>query len=432
MEYRVYPIRWIQLLIYFFGTFTNAMISMTYVPIVDQTSNYFHLTTTDVNLFAFLFLFLCVGGTIMTIFSFRTLSMRWTMIIGSLLNLGVLIRFVAFIDPSNSLSALIVGQICPALAAPFFLNSTALFAARWFSPKQRDLATAIVSMANPLGSAIGSLIPSLIVNTKEGTSKEFLNLFLIEHLLVALSTIIIIIFFASEPPTPPSPSEEHHQSIHIRQDLRQLLSNKNYLLLLFGFSLGLALINAITSLLYQLIEPFGYSSNNAGIFGALILVTGLFNAFISGFIMDRTHAYRKILKSLLICASLAVIFFVIVLRQNQLYLLGISIGLMGFFLLPLLPVSFECAVECTYPLSPEWSTGFLMCTGSILGGGFIFLLGYLVKLDPIVQSTIVLTPASLFILCTFLLSALSLFLYQGPYLRLEAEKNRTIEDPLNN
>ena len=152
-EYRVYPHRWFQLLIYFFGTLSNALVSMTFVPIVDQTTNYFHITRTEVNLLAFLFLFLCVVGTAMTIYSYRSLSMRWTMIIGSLLNLGVCLRFVAFVNPSNSLLALIVGQIPPALAAPFFLNSTALFAARWFSPKQRDLATAIVSMANPLGKA---------------------------------------------------------------------------------------------------------------------------------------------------------------------------------------------------------------------------------------------------------------------------------------
>jgi hypothetical protein len=31
------------------------------------------------------------------------------------------------------------------------MNITALFSARWFAPQQRDLATAICSMGNPLG-----------------------------------------------------------------------------------------------------------------------------------------------------------------------------------------------------------------------------------------------------------------------------------------
>jgi predicted MFS family arabinose efflux permease len=74
------------------------------------------------------------------------------MIIGGILNLGVFIRLLSLINPTNGYSFLILGQIFPAIAAPFFLNSTALFAARWFAPSQRDIATSICSMANPLGN----------------------------------------------------------------------------------------------------------------------------------------------------------------------------------------------------------------------------------------------------------------------------------------
>ena len=73
------------------------------------------------------------------------------MIVGSILNLGVFIRLFALISPSTGYPALLIGQIFPAIATPFFMNLTALFAARWFAPKQRDIATAIGSMANPLG-----------------------------------------------------------------------------------------------------------------------------------------------------------------------------------------------------------------------------------------------------------------------------------------
>lgn len=138
--------------------------------------------------------------------------------------------------------------------------------------------------------------------------------------------------------------------------------------------------------------------------------------------MDKTHAYRLILKILLIGACLSSVFFIIILRPNQFYPLAISIGLMGFFLLPLLPVSFECAVECTYPIRAEWSTGLLMCIGNILGGIFIFILGYLIKLDQTYKNGQIFTPASIFMLCFFLISASALFTYKGPYLRLDAEK----------
>ena len=149
--YRVYPIRWIQLLVYIFATFANAINSITFAPIESQTVSFYSISTTQVNALAIVFLFLYVAGTMLSIWLSRKLSMRASMILGSLLNLGSFLRLLSLIHPSQGYAALLIGQIFPAIAAPFFLNSTALFAARWFAPSQRDIATAICSMANPLG-----------------------------------------------------------------------------------------------------------------------------------------------------------------------------------------------------------------------------------------------------------------------------------------
>lgn len=281
-----------------------------------------------------------------------------------------------------------------------------------------------------LGLAVGSLVPSLIV-ADVPTSTQMLILLLSEAVFTASTTLLMILFFQSEPPTPPSPSEEHHQGIELKADLVNLLKNKHYLVLLFGFSLGLALFNALTTLLYQIIAPSGYSSEDAGIFGATIIVAGLLNSFLAGVIMDKTHAYRMILKVLLVGACGAGVFFIIILRPDHFYPLAASIGLMGFFLLPLLPVSFECAVECTYPIRAEWSTGLLMCSGNALGGIFIFVLGYLIKLAPKYESGHIFTPASIFTLACFVISALGLFTYRGPYLRLQAERSSETRSLLN-
>jgi predicted MFS family arabinose efflux permease len=151
--YRVYRIRWLQLFVYMFATFGNAINGMTFAPIASQSSTFFNVTTMQVNILAIVFLFLYVLGTIISIWLSRVLSMRKTMIIGSILNLGVFIRLLALIKPDHGYIPLLIGQLFPAIGAPFFLNSTAIFAARWFAPSQRDIATAICSMANPLGNA---------------------------------------------------------------------------------------------------------------------------------------------------------------------------------------------------------------------------------------------------------------------------------------
>ena len=104
------------------------------------------------NLLASIFLFLYIVGAVLAIWLSKKFSIRIIMIIGSILNLGAFIRLLSLINPSQGYVPLIIGQIFSAIAAPFFLNSTALFAAHWFPPSQRDVATSIGSMANPLGS----------------------------------------------------------------------------------------------------------------------------------------------------------------------------------------------------------------------------------------------------------------------------------------
>jgi len=422
-HHRVYPSRWLQLLVYVLATFANAMASGTFAPIISHVTIFYNVSVTAINSLAIVFLFLYPVGTSLSIWLSRKLRLRMIMIIGSLANLGILFRFLSLINPLQGYAALMIGQILCAVGKPFFLNAAALFAARWFDPSQRDIATSISSMANPLGLAIGTLAPSLIISGNETTTNDFYILYGSEGGFTLLTTILVIFIFRSDPPTPPSTSEEHHQSIDLKRDFIKLMTNVHYLTLLFGFSLGLAVFNALTTLLAQLIEPTGYRSDAAGAFGAGIIVAGLINAFLVGIIMDKTHAYRIILRVLLIGACLSGLFFVLVLRPDEYYLLAIAIGLMGFFLLPLLPVTFECAVECTYPIRPEWSTGLLLCIGNILSGIFIFVLEYLISLASIYQSGHVFTPAAIFILSIFVLSGLILFTYRGPYLRLLADRD---------
>lgn len=423
IEYRVYRRRWLQLLIYFLATFTNAIHNMTFAPIQSETSEFFHITTTQVNALAIVFQFFYVLGTILSIWIYRVSTLRMGMLIGSIFNLGVFIRLFALITPSQGYAALIIGQILPAIATPIFMNITALFAARWFAPKQRDLATSIGSMANPLGLAIGSLIPSLIV-TKDYSSRSFFILLIVEAVFTAVISVLVIVICRSEPPTPTSSIEQQQQNLplKLKENFLDLVKNRHYLILLFSFSIGLALFCAITSLLAQLVEPTGYSSDDAGIFGAIIIIVGLISAFLVGLIMDRTHAYRLILKILLTGACASAIYFVLILQPNKFYPLAVSIGLMGLFLLPMLPVSFECAVECTYPIRAEWSTALLLCIGNVLGGVFILILGHLITLSPLTTSGIIITPASIFILCCFIIAAIVLYGYRGPYLRLESER----------
>lgn len=122
---------------------------------------------------------------------------------------------------------------------------------------------------------------------------------IVEAVLIGISLLLAFFFFKSAPPTPPSYSThlrnagiDIYSSIdsgdeqggwkRLEREYNKLMRNKDYVILLISFSLGLGLFNTFLTLIYQIIEPWGYSNNAAGTFGAVLIVCGLLGAASAG------------------------------------------------------------------------------------------------------------------------------------------------------
>lgn len=98
---------------------------------------------------------------------------------------------------------------------------------------------------------------------------------IVESIIIASSLLLAVIFFKSAPPTPPSYSThlrnagvDIYSSIdsgdeeggwkRLKREYKLLMENKNYVILLISFSLGLGLFNTFLTLIFQIIEPWGY------------------------------------------------------------------------------------------------------------------------------------------------------------------------------
>lgn len=78
-------------------------------------------------------------------------------IIASLLILaGNWIRYAGARASSGVYGVVMFGQILIGLAQPFVLAAPTRYSALWFSDKGRVSATAVASLANPLGAAVSS------------------------------------------------------------------------------------------------------------------------------------------------------------------------------------------------------------------------------------------------------------------------------------
>jgi fucose permease len=84
--------------------------------------------------------------------------------------LGTLLTFVGmwikcFVN--SSFSICVLGQMIAAIGQPFLTNAPAKVSALWFSEKGRVIATTIATIANPLGVAVGFLIPAIFVDDSD-------------------------------------------------------------------------------------------------------------------------------------------------------------------------------------------------------------------------------------------------------------------------
>ena len=78
-------------------------------------------------------------------------------------------------------------------------------------------------------------------------------------------------------------------------------------------------------------------------------------------------------------------FSFITLPTSNLFLVLVNISLVGFFLLPIIPLGYGFSIELTYPVSEAMSNGVLMLFSQILGSTVTFLASYLCSLGKVID-----------------------------------------------
>merc|ERR1740117_113877 len=89
-------------------------------------------------------------------------------------------------------------------------------------------------------------------------------------------------------------------------------------------------------------------------------------------------------------------------------------------MMPILPATLECGIECSYPIPEETSGGLLMIGGQYTGAALTLLYGYLIKLDQSCDT--IFTPVALAFFLSVLFCAVVVQFYNGPYRRLKEER----------
>ena len=358
-SYKVYGYRWVVLLGFMVVVVINQLLWITFAAVTSTASHFYGVSDMAIGLLSMSFLIVYIVVAIPASWVIDTYGLRVAVGIGAILT-GVfgLMRGLVAADYTLVLMA----QIGIAVGQPFILNAITTVAARWFPLEERATASGLGTLAIYLGILAGLALTPLL------TLRWSLEFTLIAYGIAALLSAGVFFFIVKErPPTPPCPPDQDERSL-VFDGFRQILRQKNFLLLLLIFFIGLGVFNAVTTWIEDMVRPRGFSIAQAGVIGGLMIISGIAGAIITPTLSDHLRRRTPFIIIALIGASVGLIGLTFATNYGVLLLFA---AIFGFFLLSSGPVRFQYGAEITYPAPEGTSNGLLLLMGQISGIIFI-------------------------------------------------------------
>lgn len=384
IEIKTYKLRWFILIVICLINISNAINWICFSPIADFIGKFYNVNYTQVNLLSLVYLICTVPTGFVSFLIIDYFGIRSSITIAGWFNfVGSAIRVLSSIDegdgtpliPSNyKYLVLMVGQVICSLAQPFILFVSTKFANTWFNENQRALANTVALSSNTFGILIGAFASPLIV---EDDKNYVFQLSLLNFITCGVSLVPAILTAFVTRSTPPTPSSYSSYAAMQPSLLDQTSSNDwalngdpvtpvtfrekfneyiaqigklmkcgHFIILVVSFGFGLGLFNALTTLIQQVLCIHGYTDDDCGIFGGVMILSGIIGSLIAGIFVDKTKKFEEIAKLCFCIGAVVNILFAILQNYNNdlglmKYLITICFGAIGFFGLPLLPVSLK-------------------------------------------------------------------------------------------
>jgi len=392
-NYKVYPYRWVILAVFMLINLTIQIEWICFAPITKEAvAFYSNVTELQIGFFAMSFMVVYIPLSIPISWLIDTLGFRKAVGIGAVL-MGVfsLLRGILGFD----YNWVLVATLGIAVAQPFLLNAISTVAAKWFPISERATASGLCIVAGFIGVGLGQLLsPGLSQSTSIPT------MLLIYGVIVAISSVIFLAFTREAPPTPPCPPELEGRALML-DGLKSMLKLKDIWLLIVLFLIGMGVFNGVSTWIEPIVQPRGFTSNDAGDFGAFLLLGGIIGAIVIPLLSDKLRKRKIFLLVGMVLAVPGMVGFIFGLSYA---LVAASMLVLGFFLMSLAPIGYQYAAEITYPAPEGTSNGLLNLAGqaSVV---FIYFMQALKSSDGSFTVSLVIL-AALMVVSSFLIAAL--------------------------
>jgi hypothetical protein len=142
-------------------------------------------------------------------------------------------------------------------------------------------------------------------------------------------------------------------------------------MIMIPFAFYVGLFNNVSSLINQILQPYSFSENEAGIAGALLIVVGLVTSAVTSPIIDKTKTFLFAIKLQVPIIAIAYLAFTWAPQTRSIAAPYAILSILGAASFSLVPVVLEYLIELTHPVSPEVTSTICWSGGQLLGGIFI-------------------------------------------------------------
>lgn len=264
--------------------------------------------------------------------------------------------------PANY-NLLLLSQIGIAIGQPFLLNSITKVSSRWFPVRERATASGLGTLSMYVGILAGMIVTPFLVN-----GSGIGGMLHIYGILSVVAAVVFIVFVRERPPTAPCRPDQEERALVV-DGLRLIFRNRDFKWLMIIFFIGLGVFNSVTTWIENIVGPRGFSPEQAGITGGLMIVGGILGAVIIPLLSDH---FRKRTPFIMLALAGSTLGLAGITLATGYPLLLASGAVFGFFLLSSGPIGFQYGAEVTFPVSEGTSNGFLLLMGQVSGIAFIF------------------------------------------------------------
>ncbi|XP_070590541.1 choline/ethanolamine transporter FLVCR1 isoform X1 [Erythrolamprus reginae] len=364
----------------------NAYQWIQYSILTSVFTRYYNVSSSEIDWLSISYMVAYVPLIFPATWLLDTRGLRLTALLGSGLNcLGAWIKCTS-VQPNLYLVTLLAQVVC-SVAQVFILGLPSHIASVWFGPKEVSTACAVAVLGNQLGTAIGFLLPPVLVpNTHDDLDLMGHNISIMFYGTAGVSTflfLLTVVVFKEKPKYPPSqsqavlqdPSPKDHS---YKQSILNLFRNVPFILLLISYGIMTGAFYSVSTLLNQMIlTHYEGEEINAGRIGLTLVVAGMVGSIICGLWLDYTKTYKQTTLAVYILSFVGMVIFTFTLNCGNLVIVFVTAGVLGFFMTGYLPLGFEFAVEITYPESEGTSSGLLNASAQVFGIVFTLIQGKL-------------------------------------------------------